>query len=61
MCIVLERFIICFIVLITDIQVGLASIKQRMIREIGKYGLNPKFTEVDAHNIQQMSQEIKKR
>ena len=42
-------------------QVGLASIKQRMIQEIGRYGLNPKFTEVEAKSIKQTSQEIKKR
>ena len=43
------------------IQAGLASIKQRMINEIGRYGLNPKFTEVEARSIQQTSDEIKKR
>ena len=42
-------------------QVGLASIKQRMIQEIGRYGLNPKFTEVEAESIKKTSQEIQKR
>jgi len=42
-------------------QVGLAPIKKRMIKEIGKYGLDKKFTRAEADSIKQASKEIQRR
>lgn len=42
-------------------QAGLASIKGRMIREIGRFGLNPKYTKVEAESIEQTYKEIQRR